>query len=62
MHQGDRLAGPRVLRRGGLLAMEIGAGQGVEARTILEEEGVFEDIDCRVDLAGMDRMVTARRR
>jgi release factor glutamine methyltransferase len=53
---------PRVLRSGGLLAMEIGAGQGVETLTILEEDGKFEDIDCRVDLAGRDRMVTARRR
>jgi release factor glutamine methyltransferase len=60
--QAIALQSPRVLRRGGLLAMEIGSRQGADALAVLEEGRQFADIECRVDLAGRDRVITARRR
>lgn len=48
----------RLLRPGGLLAMEIGAGQGAAVRGLMEG---WRNVDVSQDLAGLDRMVTARR-
>lgn len=45
---------------GGALVLEIGAGQGRAVRGLFEETG-FEEITVSSDLAGHDRMVTARR-
>ncbi|HEU0052461.1 MAG TPA: peptide chain release factor N(5)-glutamine methyltransferase [Longimicrobium sp.] len=50
---------PRVLRAGGLLAMEIGAAQGEAVRALVRAAGGFSEAEVRRDLAGRDRVVTA---
>jgi release factor glutamine methyltransferase len=50
------------LFQGGLLAMEIGDGQGEEVSGLLEEAGAFRGIRVIPDLAGRDRIVLANRR
>ena len=47
------------LRRGGTIALEIGSDQGRQVREALRAAG-FEDVVVRPDLAGRDRVVTAR--
>ncbi|HEX9375062.1 MAG TPA: peptide chain release factor N(5)-glutamine methyltransferase [Actinomycetota bacterium] len=47
------------LRPGGVVAVEIGAGQGPEVRVIFERAG-FEAVEVHPDLALRDRVVTAR--
>ncbi len=49
----------RVLRSGGLLALEIGAGQGGQVRTFLRNANGFDNIEVVSDLAGLERMVFA---
>jgi release factor glutamine methyltransferase len=51
-----------VLRPGGLLAMEIGAGQGAAVCAIIDETNAFGAPRVRPDLAGRDRIVLAERR
>jgi len=50
------------LRPGGWLLMEMGAGQRAALTEILEQTGLFEGIRFRTDLAGLDRVVIARRK
>lgn len=52
---------PPLLRSGGWLLLEIGAGQGAAVLALLEGNGAFEGISCRRDLAGIERVVVARR-
>ncbi len=54
--------GARVVRPGGLVALELGEGQGdtVEARIL--EHPAYEPARLRLDLAGRTRMALARRR
>jgi release factor glutamine methyltransferase len=52
---------PRIIKKGGMLAMEIGSSQADETRQMLEESGCFSQITIHRDLAGKDRVVTARR-
>lgn len=47
------------LTRGGAIALEIGASQGAAVREIIENAG-FSQVEVHADLAGHDRMVTAR--
>lgn len=49
---------PRWLRRGGWLAMEIGATQGSEVAALLAEG--YERVEVVPDLAGLDRVVRGR--
>lgn len=49
-----------VLRSGGWLVFEIGAGQGEAVRAILEGNG-YAEVDVRRDLAGHPRIALARR-
>ncbi|MCK4236114.1 MAG: peptide chain release factor N(5)-glutamine methyltransferase, partial [Candidatus Krumholzibacteria bacterium] len=51
-------AGARLLNHGGLVALEIGDGQGRKVKEILRNSG-FEHISVREDYNGMERMVTA---
>jgi release factor glutamine methyltransferase len=51
-------ASPRWLAPGGWLAMEIGDDQGGEVRALLRER--FSDVTVTPDLAGRDRVITAR--
>lgn len=53
---------PPHLRSGGLLALEIGAGQGVEVRRIVEDAGGYREPEIRRDLAGRERILLAVRR
>ena len=56
----ERLAGTalRWLRDGGLLAVEVGAGQGEAVAALLERD--FREIRVHADHAGRDRVVLAR--
>jgi release factor glutamine methyltransferase len=47
------------LTPGGAIALEIGASQGAAVREIIENAG-FSQVEVHADLAGHDRMVTAR--
>ena len=66
---------PRLLKPGGLLALELGAGQAHAVREILERPGpvlspaaaagssaLFTDVRIHKDLQGVERIVTARLR
>ena len=53
-------AGPR-LRRGGLLALEVGLGQAGPVMAMLEDTGEYVDVRVRRDLTGRERMVLSRR-
>ena len=50
------------LKPGGWLLMEMGAEQRPALTEILEQTGLFEGIRFRADLAGLDRVVIARRK
>ncbi|HEY5999241.1 MAG TPA: peptide chain release factor N(5)-glutamine methyltransferase, partial [bacterium] len=53
---------PPLLRPGGLLLLEVGAGQAPAAAALLAGGGAFETIERLPDLAGIERVVAARRR
>ncbi len=55
-------AAPGVLRAGGLCAFEIGAAQGRSATDVVRGEPELSFLECRRDLAGLDRVVLATRR
>lgn len=50
-----------LLRRSGWLLLEVGAGQAAAVRSLLARSGGFDDITGRFDLAGVERVVAARR-
>ena len=52
---------PRWIRDGGLLAMEVGAGQARAVEGLLEGMGGWKDIGVRADLAGRERVIMATR-
>lgn len=51
-------AGGRVLREGGFLLLEIGAGQAESAESVIRENG-FSDIRLETDIGGVKRVVKA---
>jgi release factor glutamine methyltransferase len=51
---------PRLLRDGGYLAFEVGAGQGRGIRRRLEQQSAFTDIDDILDHTGQARALVAR--
>jgi release factor glutamine methyltransferase len=53
---------PALIKPGGMLAMEIGCGQGDTVKVLFERAGCWDAIDVKKDLAGLDRVATARRR
>jgi release factor glutamine methyltransferase len=53
---------PAHLRPGGLLAMEIGAGQAAAVRELIRATAAFAEPRVKADLAGRDRIVTAELR
>lgn len=55
-------AAARLLRPGGTLVMEHAHGQGNGTRLLAAGCEAFTDIRTRLDLNGLDRMLTARRR
>ena len=46
---------------GGILAMEIGIHQGDDVRQLLEATGQFHEIQYCKDLAGINRVIVAKR-
>lgn len=52
---------PFYLARGGLLIMEIGYGQSESVEKLLESEGDFIEIEIKEDLAGIDRIIRAKK-
>jgi len=54
-------AAARRLRPGGALAVEVGAGEAVAVRALFAAAGVFCEAEERADLAGIPRVVFARR-
>lgn len=54
------LAAPEVLTAGGLLALEVGAGQAREIARRLRATG-YDGVGVREDLSGIERVVTGRR-
>ena len=54
-------AAAEVLRSGGLLALEIGAGQGAAVARLVDGMGGWSAARVRPDLAGRDRVVIAER-
>ncbi|MCI8668953.1 MAG: peptide chain release factor N(5)-glutamine methyltransferase [Lachnospiraceae bacterium] len=51
--------GKAYIQNGGVLLFEIGCEQGAEVKLLLEEQG-YTEIRIMKDLAGLDRVVTAR--
>jgi release factor glutamine methyltransferase len=51
---------PGLLRDGGYLVVEIGAGQAADVIAILTSTGALEWVATRADLSGMKRAVTVR--
>jgi release factor glutamine methyltransferase len=49
------------LEAGGHLVMEIGAAQRQRLEGLIAETGAYENISCRRDYAGLDRVIMARR-
>ncbi len=52
---------PEYLRPGGVLLFEIGVGQAGAIVDILENSGMFADVEVFKDYAGIERIVRARR-
>lgn len=52
--------GPRLLRPGGLLAMEMAAGQSDRVRALVAELRIWRDVEVLPDLAGIPRVMVAR--
>jgi release factor glutamine methyltransferase len=50
---------PSILSEGGLVAFEIGAGQGKQVKALFKRVGL-EGVEVVKDLAGLDRVVAAR--
>ena len=48
---------PRLLKKGGILAFEIGYNQGEALKKMINSTGKFTDINIEKDLAGFDRCV-----
>jgi release factor glutamine methyltransferase len=51
---------PRFLKTNGLLALEMGIGQAAKIKTLLEENGCFNEIEIVKDLNGIERIIIAR--
>jgi len=54
-------AGCHLLRKGGVLVMEIADGMASKLAGMLRESG-FEQIECAKDYSGLERVVTSRKR
>jgi release factor glutamine methyltransferase len=52
---------PEYLKTGGLLIMEMGIGQAAALRKFLDDTGRFGSIELVKDLAGIDRVITAKK-
>jgi len=50
------------IKKGGYLALEIGYNQRESVCNLLKQEKVYEEIYCKKDLGGNDRVIVAKRR
>ena len=48
---------PKILRKGGLLAFEVGIGQADDTAALMQQNA-FQDIEIKTDLAGIPRVVS----
>jgi len=55
-------AAPAFLRPGGLLALELGAGQAERLGILIRQTAAFTEVTVVADLLGIERVLTARRR
>jgi len=62
VHRRLRAAAPAHLLPGGVIAVEVGAGQSAAVAALYEAGGDFEQVRVIPDLAGIPRVVSARRR
>ncbi|HLA51183.1 MAG TPA: peptide chain release factor N(5)-glutamine methyltransferase [Thermodesulfobacteriota bacterium] len=53
---------PAYLTQGGHLILEMGYGQAEEIKKLIKQNNVFEQIDIKKDLAGIDRVIKAQRK
>ncbi|MDP2683229.1 MAG: peptide chain release factor N(5)-glutamine methyltransferase [Deltaproteobacteria bacterium] len=53
---------PAYLAKGGYLMLEMGYGQAEEIKKLIKQNNVFEQIDIKKDLAGIDRVIKAQRK
>jgi len=53
---------PAFLRPGGLLALELGAGQAERLGILIRQTAAFTEVTVVADLLGIERVLTARRR
>jgi len=51
---------PALLRPGGFLIMEMGYGQAEAVTRLARERGAFDSVECRMDAAGIERVLVAR--
>lgn len=61
LHFHRRLIGgaSALLKRGGWLALEIAPGQGLALTRLLQDQGVFGEIEVTADLSGRERVIVA---
>lgn len=52
---------PPLLRPGGCLIMELGCGQFDRVKRLARECGAFDSVECRKDMAGIERVLIAKR-
>ena len=52
---------PDILKPGGRLALEIGAGQASAVRGLFAADGRYDDIQTTLDLSKIERVIDARR-
>jgi len=50
---------PKILNKGGFVVFELGIGQAEEVKVILEDNG-FEEVEIQKDLAGIERVISAK--
>jgi release factor glutamine methyltransferase len=54
-------AAPPLLKSGGALILELGDGQACVVRDMIRRAGVFDDVVCREDAAGIPRVLIAKK-
>jgi len=52
---------PMLLKPGGCLIMELGAGQADSVMSLTRSNGAYDSVVCRKDAAGIERVLVARR-
>jgi release factor glutamine methyltransferase len=49
------------LKKGGILALEVGLGQANQVANLIRDQNSFEDAEIRKDLGGIERIILARK-